>query len=93
MSKDHVTIETTSPINPGHYRQAGRKECIDEIREALGFAGFRGFCRGNAMKYEYRAGQKEGVPAAKDLAKAKWYRQMVSHVIDPANHRDPRVSR
>lgn len=32
---------------------------------------FAAYCRGNAIKYSFRAGRKG--PASEDLAKAKWY--------------------
>jgi hypothetical protein len=58
--------------HPSHYT-SGDIECIDAIRSALGDEWFKGFCRGNAIKYLWRAGKKEGEPAEKDLEKAKWY--------------------
>lgn len=59
------------PVNsPAHYRQ-GKIECIEAIREALGPLGFVAYCRGNAMKYLWRAGLKGD--EAEDLAKAAWY--------------------
>ncbi len=56
--------------NPAHYT-AGPIECIDAIRAALGDAAFVAFCRGNALKYVWRAGRKGD--AAEDLRKAAWY--------------------
>lgn len=56
--------------HPPHYNQGG-VECIDALRAALGAEGFAGFCRGNAIKYLWRAGLK-GNPA-EDVAKARWY--------------------
>ena len=54
----------SDPINPQHYR--GKVELI-EITEQLDF------CRGNAVKYLYRAGKKDGQSAVQDLQKALWY--------------------
>jgi hypothetical protein len=62
---DHDPIEA-----PAHYRQ-GEVECIDAIRAALGPDGFVAFCRGNVIKYTWRAGRK-GNPA-ECLGKARWY--------------------
>ena len=89
---DHKTTRATSAVNPSHYRLPGRKECIDEIRERLGDPGFIAFCRGNAMKYRYRAGLKEGEAAAHDFAKAGWYSQMSEHVRVPHHVQDPRIA-
>jgi len=53
------------PINPDHYKNHPSKiECI-QITEHLNF------CRGNAIKYLWRAGEKGD--AIEDLRKARWY--------------------
>lgn len=60
----------SDPVNhPDHYQ--GKVECIDAIESALGDDGFVACCRGNAMKYLYRAGRKG--KAMEDLRKAAWY--------------------
>ena len=52
------------PVNaPMHYTQH-KVECI-EITETMSF------CRGNAVKYLYRAGAKDN--ELEDLRKARWY--------------------
>ncbi len=59
------------PVNhPSHYTN-GEIECIDAIRVALGRDGFIAYCRGNAIKYMWRAGLKGD--AAEDMRKAAWY--------------------
>lgn len=60
----------TDMVNkPPHYRQ-GDIECIDAIRAALTPEEFRGYCKGNALKYVWRERHKGG---AESLAKAVWY--------------------
>lgn len=54
---------------PPHYRQ-GDIECIDAIRAALTAEEFRGYCKGNALKYVWRERYKGG---NEDMAKALWY--------------------
>jgi hypothetical protein len=54
---------------PPHYRQGGI-ECIDAIRAALTNEEFRGYCKGNAIKYAWREKHKGG---DEDLKKAAWY--------------------
>lgn len=54
---------------PPHYT-AGGIECIDAIRAALTPEEFRGFCKGNAIKYSWREKLKGG---DEDLKKAAWY--------------------
>jgi hypothetical protein len=54
---------------PPHYRQ-GEIECIDAIRAALTEEEFRGYCKGNALKYIWRERHKGG---NESLLKADWY--------------------
>lgn len=56
--------------SPPHYRQGGI-ECIDAIRAALTEEEFRGYCKGNAMKYLWRMGLKGD--KVQDSEKARWY--------------------
>lgn len=56
--------------HPPHYT-AGGVECIEAIEEALGRDGFVAYCRGNAIKYTWRAGLKGDW--REDLKKAAWY--------------------
>lgn len=60
--------------NPQHYTN-GQVECIDAIRAALTDEEFRGFCKGNVLKYTWREKHKGG---NESLEKAVWYlKQMV----------------
>jgi len=56
---------------PPHYQTDNGIECIDAIRAALGLDGFIAYCRGNAIKYGWRAGKKD--ETAQDFRKAAWY--------------------
>jgi hypothetical protein len=56
--------------NPAHYT-AGNIECIDAIKEALGPEQFKGFLRGNVLKYLWRCEHKGN--AVQDASKAEWY--------------------
>lgn len=58
--------------NPAHYDLFPGQQAIDVIKAALTPEEFRGYCKGNALKYRLRAGEKG--PAEKCLAKANWYR-------------------
>jgi hypothetical protein len=68
--------------HPSHYT-AGKVECIDAIEAALGVDGLRAFCRGNAIKYLWRAGAKGDL--VEDLRKARWYldREIASRTTPP----------
>ena len=55
--------------NPRHYTQ-GKIECIEAIQSALTEEEFRGYCKGNALKYIWRERHKGGTES---LEKAAWY--------------------
>lgn len=60
---------------PSHYNY-GKIECIDAIRAMLGEEGFISYCKGNALKYTWRAGLKDN--KEEDLKKAAWYNRMAA---------------
>lgn len=68
---DQAKITQSESVNhPPHYN-AGEIECIDAIRAALSPEEFRGFLKGNALKYIWRAGKKGD--AIQDFKKSSWY--------------------
>lgn len=70
--------------NPKHYDLFPGQQSIDVIQAALTPEEFAGFCKGNALKYRLRAGEKGD--AAQDLAKANWYRDRVWSAREVAIH-------
>ena len=75
----------TELINhPSHYNKLGRKECIQEMIELYGRHVTAIFCLGNAYKYLYRAGEKDGSPKEQDIEKAKWYFNFVDTHLNSA---------
>ena len=60
--------------HPSHYTQ-GNIECIDAIKSALTPDEFRGYCKGNAMKYIWRERHKGN---DESIAKAKWYMDKIT---------------
>jgi hypothetical protein len=56
------------PINPDHYKNA--VETIDAIEASMTPEAFRGYLKGNVIKYVTRYEKKNGV---EDLKKADWY--------------------
>ncbi len=69
-------LEVQDMVNhPPHYKQ-GDIECIDAIRAALTEEEFRGYCKGNALKYIWRERHKGG---SESLAKAEWYLGKIIH--------------
>ena len=62
---------TNDPVNsPRHYQGSNGIECIDAIEAALTPEEFRGYCKGNALKYLWRERSKGNET---DLKKANWY--------------------
>ena len=64
-----VIADADNVNHPPHYKQ-GDVECIDAIESALTEEEFRGYCKGNALKYVWRErhkGQNESI------RKAIWY--------------------
>lgn len=57
--------------NPDHYKLNGLNiEVVDVIRAVLTEEEFKGWCRGNALKYLMRAGKKDKNKERQDFAKA-----------------------
>lgn len=56
--------------NPSHYN-TGNIECIEAIEESMTPEAYRGYLKGNCMKYLWRYDYK-GKPV-EDLEKAQWY--------------------
>jgi len=61
--------------SPPHYNKHGI-ECIQAIRAALTDEEFKGYCKGNVLKYTWRENYKNKI---EDLKKAEWY---VSKLIE-----------
>lgn len=64
--------------HPSHYAY-GSIECIEAIEAALGDT-FPAYCRGNVLKYVWRATHK--LDAAEDMRKAAWYAQRCANWLD-----------
>ena len=54
--------------NPTHY--TGEVECIEAIKSSMSNERFKGYIKGNIIKYIWRYERKNG---AEDLLKAQWY--------------------
>jgi hypothetical protein len=59
------------PVNhPFHYTHSGGVECIEAIESSMNAEAYKGFLKGNVLKYVWRYENKKG---AEDLKKAQWY--------------------
>lgn len=77
-----TTIKPAEPdivSSPSHYTDGGI-ETIDYIRAKLTAEEFRGYCKGNALKYISRAGKKG--EAAEDISKAIVYLNWLKGAIE-----------
>lgn len=74
-----------SAINhPSHYQ--GKVECIDAMLSLFGEDAVEHFCRINAFKYLWRAGEKEGNSKEQDEAKARWYLAKLHEIVKKRNN-------
>jgi hypothetical protein len=63
-------VEVMDNVNhPSHYTE-GKIECIEYIEDKLTPEEYRGYIKGNVLKYITREKHKNG---DEDLKKAKWY--------------------
>ena len=63
---------------PRHYN-TGNIECIEAIEESMSSVAFKGYLKGNCMKYLWRYDYKG--KQVEDLQKAAWYLQRLTTVV------------
>jgi hypothetical protein len=68
--------------NPSHYN-TGNIECIDAIEESMSSVAFKGYLKGNAMKYLWRYDYKG--KQVEDLEKAGWYLLRLTDIVIEEN--------
>ena len=67
---------------PKHYN-SGNIECIDAIEESMSSHAFKGYLKGNCMKYLWRYEYKG--KQVQDLQKAGWYLQKLTAMVTEEN--------
>ena len=86
LSEDRTCIDSSSSkdkdsVNhPAHYNR-GNIECIDAMISAFGKEEVIIFCKINAFKYIWRAGQKTS-NGIEDIEKATWYLNKGKELVD-----------
>lgn len=72
VADDKPTATMNDAVHhPSHYTLPGLTvESVDVIRAVLTPEEFKGWCKGNALKYSLRAGRKDPAKEVQDLAKA-----------------------
>ena len=76
--KGTIYIKPDMVNQPPHYKVGGI-ETIDYLQAKLSPEEYRGYLRGNALKYLSRAGQKDNT--AQDYSKAIWYIERLLSVL------------
>lgn len=71
-----TAVETN--LRPNHYKQGGLQP-IDMFRAKLTAKEFRGFCKGNIIKYVFRADYKNGL---EDYKKAAVYLNWIIEALE-----------
>ena len=67
---------------PSHYN-TGSIECIDAIEESMSSVAFKGYLKGNCMKYLWRYDYKG--KQVQDLQKAGWYLNKLTAIVKQEN--------
>jgi len=67
---------------PKHYN-TGNIECIEAIEESMSSVAFKGYLKGNCMKYLWRYDYKG--KQVEDLNKATWYLNKLTLVVTEEN--------
>lgn len=78
FEESNVEISEKDNINPNHYIFGGI-ETIDYLDAKMTAEEYRGFLKGNVLKYVSREAEKNG---EEDLKKAKWYLDKLIEVIE-----------
>ena len=68
--------------NPNHYN-TGSIECIEAIEESMSPEAFKGYLKGNCMKYLWRYDYKG--KQVEDLQKAGWYLNKLTEMVTEEN--------
>ena len=78
-----VDWEEEDVVNkPSHYN-TGNIECIDAIEESMSSIAFKGYLKGNCMKYLWRYDYKG--KQVQDLQKAGWYLNKLTAIVTEEN--------
>lgn len=68
--------DSGKPEDQKHYQ--GLIQPIELMQELLSHKEFIGFCKGNMIKYAYRAGHKNGESGKKDKEKYEAYKEFLN---------------
>lgn len=78
FEKYNIEKSENDSINPNHYVFGGI-ETIEYLDAKMTPEEYRGFLKGNVLKYVSRESEKNGL---EDLKKAKWYLDKLIEVVE-----------
>ena len=76
--KEAEEYEEDNVCNPEHYN-TGNIECIEAIEESMSSVAYKGYLKGNCMKYLWRYDYKG--KQVEDLQKCQWYLARLTQVV------------
>lgn len=81
----HRTVSTLNGFKKEqrtpHYELWPETEAIDVIQSALTPEEFKGYLKGNVLKYKLRVGDKPDQDVDKEIAKSHHYRSLLRHLM------------
>jgi len=80
--EDFVTKNEDVVNSPQHYNY-GKIECIEAIEESMSSVAFKGYLKGNCLKYLWRYDYKG--KQVEDLQKAGWYLNKLTKMVTEEN--------
>tara|TARA_Y100000385_G_scaffold261403_1_gene292144 strand:+ start:2001 stop:2360 length:360 start_codon:yes stop_codon:yes gene_type:complete len=87
VAKQDKPLKLDVVNNPPHYN-FGSIECIEAIEESMSSVAFKGYLKGNAMKYLWRYDYKG--KQVQDLNKAQWYLNKLTLMVSAENKNNGR---
>jgi len=81
-AQEESDTESDVVNNPDHYN-TGNIECIEAIEESMSSVAFKGYLKGNCMKYLWRYDYKG--KQVEDLEKAGWYLRRLTAMVTEEN--------
>lgn len=73
-------------VNHPHHYTEGNIEAIDAISASMSYSEFRGYLKGNCLKYIWRYDKKGA--AIEDLSKAVWYLNKLIDTLDERSNNE-----
>lgn len=83
IEDEKVMVKVEDSVNsPAHYRE-GFIECIDAIQASMSEEEFKGYCKGNVLKYIWRMNYKG--KALEDVSKSEYYLKKLVSLMKETN--------